>query len=41
MTAMLTGKTIIGKKAKRLGLVDAAVPERHFGEAVKWAIGGS
>ena len=40
MTAMLTGGTIIGKKAKRLGLVDAAVPERHFGEAVHWAISG-
>lgn len=40
MTAMLTGKTIIGKKAKRQGLVDAAVPERHFAEAVRWAIGG-
>jgi 3-hydroxyacyl-CoA dehydrogenase/enoyl-CoA hydratase/3-hydroxybutyryl-CoA epimerase len=41
MTAMLTGKNIIGKRAKRLGLVDAAVPERHFGEAVRWAIAGT
>ena len=40
MTAMLTGKTIIGKKAKRLGLLDAAIPERHFAEAVRWAIAG-
>ena len=40
MTAMLTGKSIIGKKAKRLGLVDVAVPERHFAEAVRWAVEG-
>ncbi len=40
MTAMLTGKTVIGKKAKRLGLVDAAVPERHFAEAALWAVNG-
>ncbi len=40
MTAMLTGKTIIGKKAKRLGLVNAAVAERHFAEAVRWAFDG-
>ena len=40
MTAMLTGKTIIGKKAKRQGLVHAAISERHFGEAVRWAING-
>lgn len=37
MTAMLTGKTLIARKAKAQGLVDAVAEERHFAEAVRWA----
>ena len=40
MTAMLTGKTLIARKAKSQGLVDAVTEERHFAEAVRWAIRG-
>lgn len=40
MTAMLTGKNLIAKKAKRQGLLDAVTPERHFAEAVKWVLSG-
>ncbi len=40
MTAMLTGKTLIARKAKSQGLIDAVTEERHFAEAVRWAIRG-
>jgi 3-hydroxyacyl-CoA dehydrogenase/enoyl-CoA hydratase/3-hydroxybutyryl-CoA epimerase len=40
MQAMLTGRTIPAKKAKRLGLVDAVVPERHVRDAIKAAVTG-
>ncbi|MBN8294797.1 enoyl-CoA hydratase/isomerase family protein [Rhodobacter sp. NTK016B] len=41
MQAMLTGKSIHDRKAKRLGLVDALVPERHVDAAIEAAIKGS
>jgi 3-hydroxyacyl-CoA dehydrogenase / enoyl-CoA hydratase / 3-hydroxybutyryl-CoA epimerase len=37
MTAMMTGKSLIARKAKAQGLVDAVTQERHFAEAVRWA----
>ncbi len=40
MTAMLTGKTLIARKAKSQGLIDAVTEERHFAEAVRWAVRG-
>ncbi|WP_370208986.1 3-hydroxyacyl-CoA dehydrogenase NAD-binding domain-containing protein [Pararhodobacter marinus] len=40
MQAMLTGKPIHDRKAKKLGLVDALVPERHVDAAVEAAIRG-
>jgi len=40
MTAMLTGKTLIARKAKQQGLVDAVTEERHFAEALRWALDG-
>jgi 3-hydroxyacyl-CoA dehydrogenase / enoyl-CoA hydratase / 3-hydroxybutyryl-CoA epimerase len=40
MTAMLTGRSIIARKAKAQGLVDAVSEERHFAEAVRWAAAG-
>ncbi|KPQ05463.1 MAG: 3-hydroxyacyl-CoA dehydrogenase / enoyl-CoA hydratase / 3-hydroxybutyryl-CoA epimerase [Rhodobacteraceae bacterium HLUCCA12] len=40
MQAMLTGKSIHDKKAKRLGLIDALVPERHADAAIEAAIAG-
>ncbi|MWD28320.1 fatty-acid oxidation protein subunit alpha [Aquicoccus sp. SCR17] len=40
MTLMLTGKTAHTKKAKKLGLVDAVVPERHVAAAVEAAVKG-
>ncbi|MGE0214094.1 MAG: enoyl-CoA hydratase-related protein, partial [Parvibaculaceae bacterium] len=40
MTAMLTGKTLIARKAKSQGLIDVVTEERHFAEAVRWAVGG-
>jgi len=33
MTMMLTGRPVAGKRAKRIGLVDAAVPERQMKRA--------
>lgn len=35
MSLMLTGRTLTSKKAKRLGLVDASVPQRQLLNAVK------
>lgn len=40
MRAMLTGKTIHDRKAKKLGLIDALVPERHVRAAVQAALDG-
>ncbi|MGE4246531.1 MAG: 3-hydroxyacyl-CoA dehydrogenase family protein, partial [Parvibaculaceae bacterium] len=40
MTATLTGKTLIARKAKSQGLIDVVTEERHFAEAVRWAVGG-
>ncbi len=40
MTAMLTGKTLIARKAKQQGLIDVVTEERHFAEAVRWALDG-
>ena len=40
VTMMITGKSLIAKKAKAQGLVDATGEERHFAEAVKWAVAG-
>ena len=40
MTIMLTGKNLIGKKAKRLGLLDMVTQERHFAAAVRAAADG-
>jgi len=40
MTMMLTGKNLIAKKAKRQGLVDLVVEERHFADAVRAATNG-
>lgn len=40
MTAMLTGKTLIARKAKQQGLIDVVTEERHFAEALRWALGG-
>jgi 3-hydroxyacyl-CoA dehydrogenase / enoyl-CoA hydratase / 3-hydroxybutyryl-CoA epimerase len=40
MTAMLTGRSLIARKAKAQGLVDAVTEERHFAEAVRWAAAG-
>lgn len=40
MTMMLTGKTAGHAKAKKLGMVDQIVEERHVAEAVKAAISG-
>ncbi|MCR8913127.1 fatty-acid oxidation protein subunit alpha [Marinobacter panjinensis] len=40
MTMMLTGKTAPDFKAKKLGLVDQIVEERHVGAAVEAAIAG-
>jgi 3-hydroxyacyl-CoA dehydrogenase/enoyl-CoA hydratase/3-hydroxybutyryl-CoA epimerase len=40
MTMMLTGKTAHAAKAKRLGLVDAVVEERHVAAAVEAAARG-
>ncbi len=41
MTFMLTGKTIHTRQAKRLGLVDAVMPERHVRAAVRAAASGN
>jgi 3-hydroxyacyl-CoA dehydrogenase/enoyl-CoA hydratase/3-hydroxybutyryl-CoA epimerase len=40
MTAMLTGKTLIARKARAQGLIDAVTEERHFAEAVRQAVKG-
>lgn len=40
MTLMLTGRTIDARKAKKLGLVDAVIEERHVTAAVDAALGG-
>jgi len=40
MTMMLTGKTVRDKQAKKLGLIDALVPERHVYGALDAAIAG-
>lgn len=40
MTMMLTGKTVHDKTARKLGIVDALVPERHVAAAVKCAAAG-
>jgi 3-hydroxyacyl-CoA dehydrogenase / enoyl-CoA hydratase / 3-hydroxybutyryl-CoA epimerase len=40
MTAMMTGKSLIARKARAQGLVDAVTEERHFAEAVRWATAG-
>jgi 3-hydroxyacyl-CoA dehydrogenase/enoyl-CoA hydratase/3-hydroxybutyryl-CoA epimerase len=40
MTTMLTGRTIDGRRAKSLGLVDAVAQERHVRNAVKDALFG-
>ncbi|MCA0206292.1 MAG: enoyl-CoA hydratase/isomerase family protein [Proteobacteria bacterium] len=40
MQAMLTGKTIHDRKAKRLGLLDALVPGRHVEAAIEAAVAG-
>lgn len=40
MTVMLTGKTAHTKKAKKLGIADAVVPERHVQAAVAAAVAG-
>ena len=40
MTLMLTGRTSHARKAKRQGLVDAVVPERHMAAAVAQAVAG-
>jgi 3-hydroxyacyl-CoA dehydrogenase/enoyl-CoA hydratase/3-hydroxybutyryl-CoA epimerase len=41
MTMMLTGRNTRAGRAKRLGLVDAVVPERHVKAAALAAVGGS
>jgi 3-hydroxyacyl-CoA dehydrogenase / enoyl-CoA hydratase / 3-hydroxybutyryl-CoA epimerase len=40
MTMMLTGKTAHAKKAKKLGLVDAVIEERHVENAVRAVLAG-
>jgi 3-hydroxyacyl-CoA dehydrogenase/enoyl-CoA hydratase/3-hydroxybutyryl-CoA epimerase len=40
MTAMLTGRSLIARKARAQGLVDVVTEERHFAEAVRWAAAG-
>lgn len=40
MTMMLTGKPVHDGKAKKLGLVDALMPERHVAAAIEAAISG-
>lgn len=40
MTMMLTGRSAHAKKAKKLGLVDALVEERHVENAVRAAVSG-
>lgn len=40
MTMMLTGKTAYTKKAKKLGIVDLVVKERHVENAIKAVVAG-
>lgn len=40
MTLMLTGKSVSARKAKKLGMVDAVVPERNIAKAVDEAASG-
>jgi 3-hydroxyacyl-CoA dehydrogenase / enoyl-CoA hydratase / 3-hydroxybutyryl-CoA epimerase len=40
MTMMLTGRNVRASRAKRLGLVDAVVPERHVAAAANAAVTG-
>jgi 3-hydroxyacyl-CoA dehydrogenase / enoyl-CoA hydratase / 3-hydroxybutyryl-CoA epimerase len=40
MTMMLTGKSAHAKKAKKLGLVDAVIEERHVDNAVRAVLAG-
>ncbi|WP_279481579.1 3-hydroxyacyl-CoA dehydrogenase NAD-binding domain-containing protein [Aureimonas sp. SK2] len=40
MTMMLTGKAAPARRARRIGLVDAVVEERHVLNAVRAAVGG-
>lgn len=40
VTAMATGKTLIARRAKAQGLIDVVTEERHFAEAVRWAVAG-
>lgn len=40
MTLMLTGKTVSHRKAKKLGIVDEVVEERHVEAAVQAAVSG-
>ncbi|WP_395396480.1 3-hydroxyacyl-CoA dehydrogenase NAD-binding domain-containing protein (plasmid) [Novosphingobium sp. BL-8A] len=41
MGAMLTGRSIHDRQAKRMGLVDAVVPERHVEAAIAAAVSGN
>lgn len=41
MTMMLTGKNVYSEKARRIGLVDAVVEERHVANAVRAAVDGT
>jgi len=40
MQLMLTGKTVVAKKAKALGIIDVVVPERHVEAAIQAALAG-
>lgn len=40
MTIMLTGKPVHDSKAKKIGLIDAIIPERHISNAVEAAVRG-
>ncbi|MGB3609681.1 MAG: 3-hydroxyacyl-CoA dehydrogenase NAD-binding domain-containing protein [Cellvibrio sp.] len=40
MTMMLTGKPVSATKARKLGLVDAVLPERHLAAAIESALNG-
>lgn len=41
MQLMLTGRSAHDRKAKKLGILDALVPERHVAAAIRAAAGGS
>jgi len=40
MQLMLTGRTVVAKKAKSLGVIDVVVPERHVEAAIEAALAG-